>query len=276
MGFDWSGLREPAPGTLAAAREVAHYALQWVARAARANLRAAPDDSHSALTWDAGLGALVSAPLPEGTKAGTRVGLQLATLELELTRDGKAERLALEGCTTGTVSDWLDLKLAAQDLKAASKVALPYEIAPQPLRHLPGLAALARWFGAAEEVLEEVRGRTADIRPGPGPVRCWPHHFDIAVLVRLEKGAAESARSIGVGVSPGDGYYAQPYAYISPYPAPKDPKLPALPPGGHWHSKDFFAAVATAEALLAQPDPRTALVAVIDAAFEVERRWLHG
>jgi len=272
MGFDWSSLREPAPAMLAEAREVAHCALQWVTRAARANLSPAPDDSHSALTWDAGLGALVSAPLPKNI----RVNLHLAALELDLTHDGKAERLALDGCTTSTVNDWLDLKLEAQGLKAASAVALPYEVAPQRLRHVPELAALARWFAAAEELLEEVRGKTARIRPGPSPVRCWPHHFDIAVLVQLERGASESARSIGVGVSPGDATYPQPYAYISPYPAPKAPKLPALPAGGHWHQNDFFAAVATAEALLAEPDPRAALVAVIDAALEAQRRWLHG
>jgi hypothetical protein len=272
MGFDWSRLREPAPTALVQAREVAHFAVQWVARAARANLRPELDDSHSALTWDAGLGVLLGAPLPKGA----RVGVHLAALGLVLIHDGKAERMALDGCTAGMVNDWLDLKLEAQGLERASQAALPYEVAPRPLRHVPELAGLAHWFGAAEEVLEEVRGKTADIRPGPSPVRCWPHHFDMAVLVRLEKGPAESARSIGVGISPGDGYYPQPYAYISPYPAPTNPKLPALPPGGHWHKKDFFAAVATAEALLAQRDPRAALVAVIDAAFEAERRWLRG
>ena len=276
MGFDWSSLRAPPPTTLVEAREVAHCALQWAARAARANLRPAPDDSHSALSWDAGLGALMSAPLAAKAKADTRVGLQLASLELLVSHGGKAERLALDGCTAGTVNDWLDLKLAAQGLKAASQVALPYKVASQTLRHVPELEALARWFGAADDVLEEVRGKTAKIRPGPGPVRCWPHHFDIALLVSFDVGGGESARSIGVGVSPGDEHYAQPYAYVSPYPAPKNPQPPELPPGGHWHTKDFFAAVATAEALLAQPDPRAALVAVIDAAFEAGKGWLDG
>ena len=40
MAIDWSSLRDPAPGTLVQARETAHCALQWVAKAARANLRA--------------------------------------------------------------------------------------------------------------------------------------------------------------------------------------------------------------------------------------------
>jgi hypothetical protein len=270
MAIDWSSLRQPAPGTLTQAREIAHCAVQWVAKAARANLPAAPDDSHSALAWDAGYAALASAPFSDGA----RIGLRLAPLELAVL--GDRERLALDGRSTGAVDAWLDAALGTHGLKPASQVALPYEVAPRPLRKLPELAALARWYGAAAEVLEEVRGKTAELRPGPGPVRCWPHHFDIAVLVRLEEGEAESARAIGIGISPGDAYYAQPYAYVSPYPAPKNPRPPALPPGGHWHTQDFFAAVATADALLAQGDPRAALVAVIDAAVQTERRWLDG
>ncbi|MGH8745443.1 MAG: hypothetical protein ACREUK_03010, partial [Burkholderiales bacterium] len=157
MAFDWSGLREPAPETLVAAREVAHWALQWPSKAARANLAPAPDDSHSALAWDAGLGALVSAPLAKGV----RVGLQLGVLELIVTHEGKAELLTLEGCTPHTVDDWLDLKLRAQKLKPASAARLPYQVAPRELKNEPGLAALARWFAAAAVVLEEVRARQA-------------------------------------------------------------------------------------------------------------------
>ncbi|MGH8738663.1 MAG: hypothetical protein ACREVC_15000 [Burkholderiales bacterium] len=268
MTFDWSGLREPAPGTLVAARGVAHWALQWASKAARANLAPAPDDSHSALAWEAGLEALVSAPLAKGA----RVGLQLATLGLIVTHEGKAELLKLEGCTPRTVDDWLDLKLKAQGLKAASAARLPYAVAPRELKNDPGLAALARWFAAAAEVLEEVRARRSDLRPSA--VVCWPHHFDIALVLPLSPRAGDSARSVGVGVSPGDEYYPQPYAYVSPSPAPKARQLPALPPGGHWHTKDFFGAVATAEALLRERDPRAALLAVIEAAFEAERRWL--
>jgi hypothetical protein len=138
------------------------------------------------------------------------------------------------------------------------------------------LAALSRWYGAAADVLEEVRARYGSIKPGPGPVRCWPHHFDIAVLVRLDEGQSEAGRSIGVGFSPGDEYYQEPYLYVSPYPVPKNPALPALPQGGHWHTRDFFGAVGTAQEFLALPDPRAAVVQVIDAALGAGRAWLGG
>ena len=197
-----------------------------------------------------------------------RVGVHVAALELFVAHDGKAELHPLQGSTPRAVDDWLDFKLKTLGLKGMSSVRLPYEVPARALENVAGLAGLARWFAAAAEVLEEVRARHAGMRPGP--VVCWPHHFDIALVLPLGR----HERSVGIGVSPGDGYYPQPYAYVSPYPAPKNPRPPALPPGGHWHTKDFFGAVATAEALLAQRDPRAALLEVIDAAFDASRSWL--
>ena len=96
------------------------------------------------------------------------------------------------------------------------------------------------------------------------------------MLVRFDEGAGEASRSIGIGFSPGDEYYQEPYLYVSPYPVPKNPTPPALPSGGHWHTKDFFGAVATAQEFLAPPDPRAAVLMIIDAAFGAGRRWLDG
>jgi hypothetical protein len=269
MPFDWKTLRDPAPASLAGARRIAHYSVQWVAQAAWASLPAAPDDSQSALAWDARLGALVSETFP----GGIRVGLRLESLELLVVHDDKADRLALHGLAAGAVDDWLASELEARGHEHR-KAKLPYSVPAQPLSRDSGLAALSRWYGAAAEVLEGVRARYGDIKPGPGPVRCWPHHFDIALSVQLEQGAGETARSIGVGFSPGDEYYQEPYLYVSPYPSPKSPTLPALPPGAHWHTKDFFGAVATAQEFLALPDPRAAVLMIIEAAFTAGRRWL--
>ncbi|MEO8145376.1 MAG: hypothetical protein ABI654_14290 [Betaproteobacteria bacterium] len=268
MPFDWTTLRDPAPKTLAAARALAHRAAQWPTRAARANLDAAPDDSHTALAWDERLGALVSETMP----GGATVGLRVASLELQF----KSEKFSLPGRTEAEADAWLDAQLARAGLKAASGAALPYEVPAVDFAcaagEAAGLRALAGWFAAAAELLEAQRAKWRRFKPGPSPVRCWPHHFDIAVLVGLEVGHAETARSIGVGVSPGDGYYDEPYAYLSPYPRPdpgvENSNLPALPPGGRWHTKDFFAAVATGSDLVAAADPRAALAAIIDAGFE--------
>jgi hypothetical protein len=275
MAFDWSTLRDPAPATLASARALAHRAVQWPTRAARANLDPKPEDSHTSLAWDPGATALVSHPLP----GGVRVGLRVASLELLFVR-GVPEAFPLAGRTGAQADAWLDARLAQAGLAPASTVALPYEVPAAPLARAaaeaPRLAALARWFAAAAELLEAKRVAYQRFRPGPSAVRCWPHHFDIAILVGLEEGHAESARAIGIGVSPGDEYYPEPYAYVSPYPRPDSSALPALPQGGRWHTRDFFGAVATAGDLLALPDPRAGLSAIIDAAFETGLRRLHG
>jgi len=264
MAFDWTRLRSPAPATLAAARALAHRAAQWPTRAARANLPPAPDDSHTALAWDAREAALLSLPLP--LPGGARVGLRVASLELIF----QSERFSIT--SDAGAGAWLDARLAETGLKPASGAALPYEVPAADFARAVGeakaLAALALWFGAAAELLEARRAAWARFSPGPSPVRCWPHHFDIAVLVALEKGDPEHARSIGVGLSPGDGYYGEPYLYLSPYPRPDTSGLPALPKGGRWHTQDFFAAVAAASDLVALDDPRAALAAIIDAAFD--------
>ena len=52
-------LFEVDPATLVAARQACHLACQWPSKAARANLSAKPDDSHSNLGWNGALGALV-------------------------------------------------------------------------------------------------------------------------------------------------------------------------------------------------------------------------
>jgi hypothetical protein len=206
------------------------------------------------------------------------VGVAALTL-LVMKRGAVQDALELGGKTASAAGAWLDAQLAHRGLKPASEQALPYEVPRADFARAAKLgaelAALGRWFAAAAEALEAQRAKYARYEPGPGPVRCWPHHFDIAVLVGLEAGDPEHARSIGLGVSPGDGYYAEPYFYLSPYPAPEQRNLPSLPPGGRWHTKDFFAAVATATDLVALRDPRAGLEAIIDAAFAEGARRLH-
>ena len=49
------------------------------------------------------------------------------------------------------------------------------------------------------------------------PVRCWPHHFDIATLLNIGQ---ENLQSIGIGLSPGDSNNREPYFYVTMWPYP--------------------------------------------------------
>jgi hypothetical protein len=75
--------------------------------------------------------------------------------------------------------------------------------------------------------------------------RAWPHHFDLATLIPVPTPNGQPSRTIGVGVSPGDDSYAEPYIYVGPYPFPALDQLAPLSLG-HWHTANWVGAVLTA------------------------------
>ena len=109
---------------------------------------------------------------------------------------------------------------------------------------------LRAWFAAASSAIEEL----ARAHDNASPVRCWPHHFDLATLLTLDPGAdAEDARSVGIGFCSGDGNYDQPYFYVTPWPYPDASALTDLSKGTFWHTKDWTGAILTGEQILAFP-----------------------
>lgn len=75
--------------------------------------------------------------------------------------------------------------------------------------------ALGAWYRLGQGALERLRAA----RPGDeiGEAQLWPEHFDLAVVVGLANG-----RAVNVGFSPGDGFSAEPYAYVGPHEPPPD------------------------------------------------------
>ena len=280
MQFDWSMLGGKAPTTLVRARILAHHAVQWATKAARANLEAMPDDSHSSLEWDDAHAVLFSQPLP-ANGSDVRIGLRINGFALTILRGGAVlDTFELAGRRDSVVAVWLDSALRALGLKPASGIKLPYSLPAHAVGRGGAYSSsgeaeafdeLARWYAAAAEVLAEVQTGLGGVYPGAGPVRCWPHHFDIATLVSLEAGCAQAARSVGIGLSPGDEYYPQPYVYINPWPHLDPAQFPPLPPPGHWHTQGFVAAVATGEQILTLADRRSGLLAFINSAYEIGR-----
>jgi hypothetical protein len=102
----------------------------------------------------------------------------------------------------------------------------------RPQRFTPDaddLAKLARMYAQAAELLARIHT----------PVRLWPHHFDVAVLID----------KLGVGFLAGDDEIDEPYWYVYNTPMP-DP-LPALRVG-EWHRGHWTGAV-----LKGDPDAAT-------------------
>ncbi len=262
----WRCLHGVNSAALRAARIQAHRATQWLARVARAYVPARPEDGHTNLGWDDALGGLVAHSLPDGA----RFGLCIAELKLVLLdSSGRKDSFALDGRRDADACDWLGRHARARGLEAqALDAALPYEVPAfaggdvyTAAELAEPLAELAIWFSNANGVLEATRQRLAARQLDVAPVRCWPHHFDLATLVTLGCG-----RSTGIGFEPGDDYYDEPYFYVSLYPAPDPAALPPLPAIGHWHTKDFAAAVAPAHRILAAKDQGAEVAAFLQAA----------
>ena len=271
----WRPLRGVDPARLAVAREQAHHAVQWLARAARAYSPPRPDDSHTNLGWDDGFGGFIAHPLPDGV----RLGLRLADLTLALLEPSGTtpqDSFALDGHHDADACTWLGAQAGARHLDpGALEAALPYMLKARAsdaytvTALAEPLAELATWFSNANAQLGAIRADIAARGIMPPPVCCWPHHFDLDTLVTVAPG-----HTTGIGFAPGDDSYDEPYFYVSLYPAPDVMTLPALPAIGHWHAKHFTAAIAPAHRITAAMMPGAEVAAFLRAATKIAIKTL--
>jgi hypothetical protein len=237
------------PKILVGARLELHWAAQILGSVGLTYGVAVPDFSHTSLTWIEKPGVLGSPPL--GDRTGTRFALKIDDLSLLAIGENGSTRHPLAGQTLDAGYHWLSNEVSRRLDKAEKKELLRFEhempghpvkdgaeFAAAPTEHF---AELGRWYATAFQRLRNIAART----PAASPVRCWPHHFDVASLVHIDPpGRGEEARSIGVGMSPGDGSYPEPYWYVTPWPYPAAKLLPELDTG-HWHTEGWVGAVLT-------------------------------
>ena len=285
-GFDqaeWRPLHAIDKARLSEARLQSHYAAQWLARAARAYVPPQPDDGHTSLRLDRALDGFVTHPF----KNGMRLSLQVTNLSLTLRdRDGAAvvESIFLNGRSDSQVRQSLGDKLSKLDLDArALDASSPYEIPAHAIAQgshydaigsAAALTELAVWFSNAELLLDRIQGQLIGRKLAASSVCCWPHHFDLATLTTLPKRDFDAVGYLGVGLSPGDIYYDEPYFYVSMYPKPDSTTLPTLPMFGHWHTHEFMAAIAPARKILSATDQKTETDEFLQCAVDVALKLL--
>lgn len=273
--MDWNSLKHPSPQRLRDARLQLHWAAQVLSAAADRWLPAQPDDSHTNMEWQPGLGALVGNP----TAFGLRLALRPAELQLLAVRDGATLAVrALRGATLAEAMRWADEQAAAVEGGPPRGVAArDYDMPDHPVRagaaftaDGEALAALGRWFAAGDALLRELAAR----EPGAVPVRIWPHHFDAGSIVFLEA-PGHDGRQIGFGLSPGDHYYDEPYFYLTVHPMRPAPRFPPLAGGGLWREQPpFVGAVLRGATLAAAAAPLADARAFFASAFAGARALL--
>lgn len=248
----WLHLGTIPPTHLVAARIDLHWAVQLPAAVGIARATPSADYAQHALTWDGAHHALVSALVPG--RRPYRAGLRLSERAL-LLLNGKGslvDALPLPGLTLREALAWLERASANYTGEDAPPLARPEHELPDhavaegaPFGALAAAHAeeLARWFANLSELFSElVRGRPAS------PVRVWSHHFDLDSVLDLGRG-----RKLGLGFSPGDDSYAEPYLYVLPEPAPADGALPPLPAPMEWVTDGWTGAVLRGSALARLP-----------------------
>ncbi|GBF28064.1 hypothetical protein MnTg02_03126 [bacterium MnTg02] len=269
------------PDELTGSRLQAHYAVQWLSRAARSFVEPSDDDSHTSLFWIPQIKSFASQKLP----TGWTFGLELQELALFVSDpDGGRNTLLLDGMTEDDTSYWVYKRIEEMGFDPYSlERALPYDLPAHPLACEGAyetidagltLCVLARWFCAAHGILSQISDIYASLSPGVSPIRCWPHHFDLAILIRLDNRHSENARSIGVGLSPGDEHYDEPYFYVSPRPQLDIGRLRKLPDIGHWHTEGFVAAIVPASRIIDAEIQGAELLAFLRNAIEFGRMSL--
>ncbi len=273
MSRAWQRLGAVNPAGLVEARLQAHHAVQWLPRLVRAHVPPEPGFAHLAMLWDESLGGLVSGPVP-ALGGPFRLALRFKDLALVLRteQDGRTlGELRLHGYRSAEVEIWLLERLAELGL-GGNPLSPPfrYDLPPHPVatgaifdtiaQEAP-LAELARWFADSTLLLEPCA-----TLPGASPVRCWAHHFDLSVLIALQGGC-----SIGIGLSPGDCHYAEPYLYAYPWPYPPASAVPPLPAPICWHTDGFTGAVLRACDLVRLEDQEVQVPALLDSMREACR-----
>lgn len=250
----WDGLDPSRARRLVDARLQFHHAAQLATAAGISFLAAEADDSHTNLEWLAQRRALASRVIPARTpfRVAVRPGdLTLLALDAD---DRCIDEIALGGRTLVEAAEWVRVHVVRFGTDGARYTLRRHYVIPEhpvisgnpfDATARDDFSALADWFDDADLVLRALASQAADA----GPVRCWPHHFDIATLITLEPIDGERSRTIGAGLEPGDEYYAEPYFYVNLHPTPNASVLPALGGGGVWHTAGWTGAVLPATAL---------------------------
>jgi hypothetical protein len=238
------------------ARLQLHYGIQLIAATGSALAEPLPDFSHTSLKWSPDLEVFIGTPIRANKPF--RVALDPVMLT-SILLDQESETISVFPLDQKTLAEgmaWLKGEVAQLGADASKIELLTYPedfpdhaIAHGALFNVSKAEAerqeLSHYYANTHLVLQEV---VADVEDA-SPIHIWPHHFDIATLIFMPIQKRGEPITIGVGLSPGDNNYAEPYWYVSPYPYPDSENLPFLDGEGFWHTQEWLGGVLPASRL---------------------------
>lgn len=262
----WRRLDPLAFAEISKARDMAHEAVQLIASTGISFAQKKQDDSHTNCEWSRSLKVLVGNLI--GEKKELCLGLNIADFKLLLLKENWTiiEELNLNDKNLEAVLAWMknNFKNNGLDFNQFT-LDKHYEI---PVNHVSNggrftienkqaFQELSDYFANADLIL---RNYIREM-PNATPVRCWPHHFDIATLLNIGN---EKLQSIGIGLSPGDRNNPEPYFYVTlwPYPDLKKVSFKELIVGA-WNLEGWIGASLTATEILKTQNEKTQCETVV-------------
>ncbi|MBW4523084.1 MAG: hypothetical protein KME16_25885 [Scytolyngbya sp. HA4215-MV1] len=242
-----------ASPSLTESRLQLHYAIQFIAATGAALAEPLPDYSHTSLEWQPDLALFTGVFIR--SQQSFRIAIEPIRLTL-MVLDQQNQTIAslpLSGKRLTDGLDWLKQEIANLGKNADAIQFLDYppdDFPDHAIAHGAPfqstadltLSALVNYYANTHSLIQAIVNTTAKA----SAMHIWPHHFDMASLITLPGMKEGSPLTVGVGVSPGDTSYNEPYWYVSPYPYPELTNLPALEGKGFWHTQHWVGAVLTA------------------------------
>lgn len=234
-------------------RDMAHEAIQLIASTGISFAQKREDDSHTNCEWSRSLKAFVGNVF--GVKNKICLGLNISDFKLLLLKENWTiiDELPLKKKNLEEVLAWLKNNFDNQGLESKKfDLERHYEIPVKTISeggtfkvdNKQAFQELSDYFSNADLV---IRAYISDLTNAT-PVRCWPHHFDIATLLNIGQ---ENLQSIGIGLSPGDSSNREPYFYVTmwPYPAIDQISFAELL-NGNWNFKGWIGAYLSASEII--------------------------
>lgn len=235
---EWQKTGDSDPRSLTDARLQLHHAAQVVSAIGHTLLDVRPDDIHRSLSWSDGIAGFHGEPLPARNLRGA-LTVEDLTLRIVGGDHRSLRELGLHERTLAEALRWMTEEIGLLcdgpvNLKLPNLPDFPAHAVwnGAEFQETAGMAELGKYYSNANKVFEA-------IAKGTVPVRVWPHHFDIAILL---PGLTEP-QSVGVGLSPGDNGCQEPYWYVTPWPSPQAAILPPLAAGGTWNTAGWIGAI---------------------------------
>jgi len=226
-------------------RDFAHEAIQFLASTGISYAQKREDDSHTNCEWSRSLKAFVGNVF--GEKNDICLGLNISEFKLLFLKENWTifEEFNLSNKNLSDVLIWmknnfeskgLDPNQFTLDKHYEIPVSTVYEGGIFLVENEQANQELSDYFSNADLVLRTFISKL----PNATPVRCWPHHFDIATLLSIGQ---ENLQSIGIGLSPGDSNNPEPYFYVTmwPYPNIEEISFPEIKVG-NWNYEGWVGA----------------------------------